>query len=78
MHIAKIVRQDVAADILLVQALHDHDDRAGLWVVQPERQRLVEDPDGSLSLGIGRGLFGRERIIPDHRVAAPAGDGDHR
>jgi hypothetical protein len=68
-----VLLEEIAAEVLIVQALHDHDDRAGLLVIEALNDILVEPGVDTVTLRIGRGIRCLERIVDDDQARATAG-----
>jgi len=63
-----LVRHHMAREIVLVQPVHDHDDRPGPGVVQPAVKGVVKPVVGRLPLGLRECLLGLQRIVDDDDV----------
>ena len=62
-HSVEFLGQDMPDQVTLVTALHDHDEHAGLGIVQSGRQHFVPDPERGLADYIGFDIFDVVRII---------------
>jgi hypothetical protein len=65
--------QHLAHQIVLVQAVHDHDDGARDLVVEPAVEGMVEPLVGRPALGLGQCLLGLQRVVDDDQVGAAPG-----
>ena len=67
-------------EVLLVQPLHDDDDRRALRRVEPGGDGLGEHPQHGVALQVGERAFDRVRVVVEHPVAAVPGHrrGRHR
>ena len=66
--------QDMTDQITLVTALHDHDEHAGLGIVQSGRQHFIPDPERGLTDDVGFHAFNIMGIIEHDDVGAKTGD----
>ena len=64
--------QDMAGEVLHVQALHHNDDDAGFLIVQAGDEGLIEPVVGSGAVGLGEGLRGIQGVVHDEVIAALA------
>jgi hypothetical protein len=65
--------QDVSDQIVLMQALHDHDDGARGLVVEAAQQRIVVPFVDRVAPGFRQGIVRLERIVDDDDIGATAG-----
>ena len=63
----------MAREIVLVQPVHDHDDRPAPGVVQPAVKGVVKPVVGRLALGLREGFLGLQRIVDDDEVGTTPG-----
>jgi hypothetical protein len=63
----------MARKIVLVQPVHDHDDRPAPGVVQPAVEGVVEPVVRRLPLGLRQRLLGLQRIVDDDEVGTAPG-----
>jgi hypothetical protein len=66
--------QDMAYEIVLVQALHDDHDRAPPLVIEAGIERAVKPFVSGDATGFQRGVAGLERIVDDDEIRAAAGE----
>ena len=66
--------KQMTGKVVLVQALHDHDDGAVLLVVEARHQGAGIPVDHPLAGRLRHRLFGLERIVDDDEVGAAAGE----
>jgi hypothetical protein len=64
---------DVADKVVLVQPLHDDDNRAAALVVEPAIEGVVEPVVGGFALRVGERLFRLQRIIDQDDVGTASG-----
>jgi len=69
----RLLAEDVANQIILMQALHDDDDGAAALVVLAAIEGVVEPIVGGLPLGVGERFLRLQRIIDQDDVGAPPG-----
>jgi hypothetical protein len=60
-------------EIVLVQPLHDNDDCAMPFVVEPAVERVVKPVVGGLALRLGERLFGLQGIVDQNDVGTAPG-----
>ena len=65
--------QDVAGEIVLVQALHDDDDRALLLVVEPRIERRIEPVVGGGAAALRHRVGRLQGVVDQDHVGAAAG-----
>src|SRR6266576_6947500 len=63
----------MADEVILMQPLHDYDDRAPLLVVEPRQEGMVIPIVDCLTPGFRQRLVWLERIVDDDQVPAAAG-----
>ncbi len=59
-------------EVILVQPLHNDDDRASLLVVEPGQKRMVVPFVDGVAPGFRQGLVGLQWVIDDDQVGAAA------
>jgi hypothetical protein len=69
------VRQYPAADVLLVQSLHDDDDPSVAGIVQTNGADLLKPAKHRLTIGLGLNATDIMRIVDDHQIASDAQEG---
>src|ERR1700728_1439471 len=69
-HSAEFLGQDMPDQITLVAALHDHDEHAGLGIVETGRQHFIPDPERGLTNDGGFYIFNIMGIIEHDDVGA--------
>jgi hypothetical protein len=67
------LRQHVAREVVLVQPVHDEDDRPGVLVVEAAVEGVVEPFVGRLALRLRQRLLGFRRVVDDDDVGAAPG-----
>jgi hypothetical protein len=72
-HLPILLRQHVAHQIVLVQAVHDQDDRPLLLVVEAAVEGVVEPLVGGAAMGRRERLLGLQGIIDDDDVGSAPG-----
>jgi hypothetical protein len=72
-HLPILLRQHVAHQIVLVQAVHDQDDRPLLLVVEAAVEGVVEPLVGGAAMGRRERLLGLQRVVDDDDVGPPPG-----
>src|SRR5260221_12300826 len=75
---AELLGDDIAGQIARVRALHDHNDRAWPFRVEPVWQLLRPEADDLFALHAALDFQYVMRIVIDDDVATPAGDRGHR
>jgi hypothetical protein len=63
----------MADEVVLVQPLHDNDDRAVPLVVEAAVKGVIVPCIGTVSLRCGERLVGLQRVIDDDHVGAASG-----
>ena len=66
--------EEISGEILVVQALHGHDDRTGLLVVEALENVLIKPIIDVVPLDVGLARRRLQWIIDDDQAGAPAGD----
>ena len=69
----RLLRQHVPREVVLVQSVHDEDDRASELVVQSAVEGVVEPVVRRLALGLRQCLLGLQRVVDDDEVGAAPG-----
>ena len=69
----RLLRQHMAGEVVLVQSVHDEDDRAGELVVEAAVEGVVEPVVRRLALGLRQRLLGLQRVVDDDEVGAAPG-----
>ncbi len=64
---------DMTHQVILMQPLHNDDDRAPLLVVEPRQERVVIPFIDRLTPGFRKRLVRLERIVDDDQVRSAAG-----
>src|SRR5580704_18282906 len=67
-----LLLQDMADQIVLVQALHKNDDAAGALVIEPSVKGVIVPVVGRLALGCRERLIGLQRVINNDDIGAPS------
>ena len=65
--------ENVANQVVLMQALHNQHDRAVPFVVEPAQQRVVKPFVHRFTLGLGHGFRWFHRVINEDRASAAPG-----
>src|SRR5271169_1557468 len=68
-----LLGQHVADQIILVQPVHDQDNRTLLLIVQPTVEGMVDPLVCRLPPGLRQGLIGLQRVVDDDDVGTPSG-----
>ena len=66
--------QQMAGEVVLVEALHDHDNRPPFLVVQAGDEGAGVELDDLAARRFRHGLVGLERIVDDDQIGAAAGE----
>ena len=64
-NLPRLLREDMADEVVLVQPLHDNDDRAVPLVVEAAVKGVIVPCIGTVSLRCGERLVGLQRVIDD-------------
>jgi len=65
--------QEVAGQVILMQALHDHNNGARVFVVEARDKRAAVPVDDSLPGGLRMELIGVQGIVDDDQIGAASG-----
>ena len=76
--VAELLVEDDAADVALVQALHDDDDGRAVGVVEARRDGLLEPLDRRVAHRVAVRAVHAVRVVDDDAVATSAGDRPRR
>ena len=72
--LSNILSEQVAGEVVLVEALHDNDDDAGALAIEAAVEGVIEPFVGGGALGLGERLVGLEGIVDDEEVGATSGE----